>query len=292
MCALQVLIPIPARDFDPSEVAVSWSVLQDRGFQVVFATPEGRLSAADQLMLDGQGLDLWGWIPGLRRVPVLGLMLRANRNAREAHARLILDPAFVHPLSYDQLSVDAFDGLILPGGHRARGMRDYLESAVLQRFVAAFFASGKPVGAICHGVVLAARSTSAGSGRSVLFGRKTTALTWALEKSAWNMSRFVGRFWDPDYYRTYREAPGASPGSSSVEAEVKGVLADPADFIDIDQTLAAKAFKGGLLRDSPSDRRAAHVVVDGNYVSARWPGDVYTFAATFAALLDRTAAKG
>jgi hypothetical protein len=31
------------------------------------------------------------------------------------------------------------------------------------------------------------------------------------------------------------------------------------------------------------------VVRDGNYVSARWPGDAHTFAATFAAVLGENA---
>ena len=38
----KVLIPIPSRDFDPSEVAVSWSVLKRLGHSVTFATPDGR----------------------------------------------------------------------------------------------------------------------------------------------------------------------------------------------------------------------------------------------------------
>jgi hypothetical protein len=37
-----VLIPIPSRDFDPTEVAVSWSVLKRLGHSVTFATPDGR----------------------------------------------------------------------------------------------------------------------------------------------------------------------------------------------------------------------------------------------------------
>jgi putative intracellular protease/amidase len=37
-------------------------------------------------------------------------------------------------------------------------MREYLESEVLQRLIGAAFADGIPVAAICHGVVLAARS--------------------------------------------------------------------------------------------------------------------------------------
>src|SRR3546814_15716937 len=67
--------------------------------------------------------------------------------------------------------------------------RPYLEDALLQAHVAAFFDADKPVAAICHGVVLAARSISRRSGRSVLHGRRTTALTWSLERSAWNLTR-------------------------------------------------------------------------------------------------------
>jgi len=75
-------------------------------------------------------------------------------------------------------------------------MRDYLESDTLQRHVVSFFEAQKPVAAICHGVLLAARSISKRTGRSVLYGYRTTALTWALERSAWRVARAT-RFWDP-----------------------------------------------------------------------------------------------
>ena len=41
----------------------------------------------------------------------------------------------------------------------------------------------------------------------------------------------------------------------------------------------------GLVRDTMDDATPAFVVRDRNYVSARWPGDVHTFAKTFAGLL-------
>jgi len=41
----------------------------------------------------------------------------------------------------------------------------------------------------------------------------------------------------------------------------------------------------GLMRDSASNARPAFVVDDGEYVSARWPGDTHTFAATVSAKL-------
>jgi putative intracellular protease/amidase len=77
-------------------------------------------------------------------------------------------------------------------------MKEYLESGELQAKVAAFFALRKPIGAICHGVLLAARCRRA-DGRSVLEGYRTTALTEQMELFAWNLTKaYVG-----DYYRTY-----------------------------------------------------------------------------------------
>ncbi|MDP3816365.1 type 1 glutamine amidotransferase domain-containing protein [Pseudomonas sp.] len=286
MPAKTVLLALPNRDFDPSEVAISWQLLRAAGLRVRFATADGQAAVGDPLMLSGAGLDPWGWLPGLRRLKLLGLLLRARRAAREAYARMLMDAEFRQPLRYEQLTVADFDGLLLPGGHWARGMRAYLESQALQAFVGAFFATNKPVAAICHGVLLAARSPGA-DGRSALYGRKTTALTWAMEKSAWDLTRFYGRFWDPDYYRTYREAPGQPSGYMSVQAEVSRALASPADFLEVPRDAPDRLRKiSGLHRDSLSDSRPAWVVCDGNYVSARWPGDVHTFARRFAELLD------
>ncbi len=159
-------------------------------------------------MLSGIGLDPWSGIPVLRHIRILGLLLSANGDARSAYAEMLRDPAFTSPMRWDQIQSKDFDALLLGGGHRARGMREYLESAVLQRITAEFFADEKPVAAICHGVLLAARSKRA-DGRSVLHGRKTTALPWALEHKGSVLAHF-GRFWDPKYYRTYTEDGGAT----------------------------------------------------------------------------------
>ena len=277
---MRVLMPLPRYDFDPSEAAVSWKTLHGAGHDIVFATPDGHVATADPVMVTGIGLDFWSHVPLLRGIRVVGLLLRADRRARAAHRELLADPRFRSPLAYAQLRGGDFDALLLPGGH-AQGMREYLEDRSLQRVVAEFFDAGKPVAAICHGVVLAARSTSARTGRSVLYGRRTTALTWRLERSAWLLSRFAGRWWDRDYYRTYRERAGDPPGYCSVQAEVTRALADPADFRDADSFRQ----RSGLFRDTPQDPHPAFVVRDGNYLSARWPGDVHTFARDFAAML-------
>jgi protease I len=78
-------------------------------------------------------------------------------------------------LSYTEVRADSFDGLILPGGH-AKSMRPYLESNLLQSIASDFFARGKPLGAICHGVLLAARCSGLDQ-KSVPYGKRTTALT-------------------------------------------------------------------------------------------------------------------
>jgi putative intracellular protease/amidase len=51
----RVLFLLPARDFDPSEAAVSWRVLVNAGHVVEFASPDGRPAVADDIMLTGEG---------------------------------------------------------------------------------------------------------------------------------------------------------------------------------------------------------------------------------------------
>ena len=281
----RVLIPLPARDFDPSEAAVSWRVLSNAGHTVSFATPDGKPALADDMMLTGEGLDPWGAVPLLRHLPLIGLLMRANGDARKAYAAMVVDPGYAAPSRWDAIDAASFDGLLLPGGHRARGMCQYLESEKLKNCVAEFFAAGKPVAAICHGALLAARSLSKTSGRSVLHGYKTTALTWALENSAWKVAR-ITRFWDPNYYRTYAEQAGQPDGYMSVQQEVTRALGRPADFLDGPESDPDYRRKtSGLARDTADDARPAFVVQDRNYISARWPGDVHTFAKAFSGLL-------
>lgn len=147
-----ILMPIPSRDFDLCETGVPWRVLSTRGHHVVFATPDGEPGAADERVVSGRGLG------------PLAAVLRADRNGRAACDAMIASREFQQPLTYQAAVEQPFDALLLPGGH-AKGMRPYLESALLQHAVLAFFAVGKPVAAICHGVLLAARALTP-TGRS------------------------------------------------------------------------------------------------------------------------------
>jgi putative intracellular protease/amidase len=163
-----------------------------------------------------------------------------------------------------ELDPAVYDGLLLPGGH-APGTRQYLGSVRLQEHVASFFELERPTGAICHGVLVAARSIDRRTGHSVLYERTTTSLTKYQELGGYLLTAWkLGR-----YYRTYY---------TYVEDEVKNALRD-----------ADLQFRRGPLtlsaRDSETDAGPAFVVRDGTYVSARWPGDAYTFARTFQELL-------
>lgn len=285
-----VLIPVPSKDFDPTEAGVSWRVLTDLGHRVVFATPDGHPAEGDQMMLTGQGLDPWARLAAARRVIAAGRAVRADARGRIAYSQMVRSPEFAHPIAWQAISVADYDGLLLPGGHRARGMREYLESGRLHEVVVEAFRRDMPVAAICHGVLLAARSIDPATGRSVLYGRRTTSLTWSQERQAWRIGRVI-RFWDPDYFRTYVEEPGQPAGYMSVQAEVTRALARPEDYEDVRADAAdARLKRTGLHRDSLEDARPAFVVQDGNYLSARWPGDAHTFASQFSAMLEKVPA--
>lgn len=238
-----VLFPIPAEDFDPTEVSVTWRCLVEAGHQVVFATPQGQVGSPDPIMVTGKGLG------------PLGIMLRADKNGRDAWENLSQDKDFNHPLAYPSLDVANFDALVLPGGH-APGMRTYLEATSLQRFVGQFFISGKVVGAICHGVVLAARSPHPESGRSVLEGKRVTSLPRWMELSAWSLTVA----WMGNYYRTYPH--------TTVQDEVSEALGKHGEFLP---------GPWSLKRDGPTDLASGFIVEDQHHVFGRWPGDAHRF---------------
>jgi putative intracellular protease/amidase len=242
----RVLVPLPDRDFDPTEVGVPWRTLAEAGDEVVFATERGVQAACDPRALHGIVLGRFG----------------ASAEVRAFYDQLEQTAEFRHPIRWADIEPERFDGLLLPGGH-APGMRQYLGSRLLQEKVAAFWRLRRPVGAICHGVLVLARARD-DEGRSLLAGRRTTCLPKNLER----LGR-LGTFWLGEYMRT-------SP--AYVEDEVRAALDDPArQFVRGSRIL--------LARGTAVDDRHAFVVVDGNYVSGRWLGDAYLFARSFQRLL-------
>ncbi len=290
-----VLILLSLEGFDPTEAAVPWQALIEQGIPVVFASPQGKIASADPLMVTGEGLDVWSKLPGFDHIKLVGLFLRANQQARDAYAAMQKDPSFLQPIKYENVRASDYSGLLLPGGH-AKSIRAYLESSEAQRIARDFMTNvadasertpeHKPVAAICHGVLVLARATGA-NGKPLLHGKRVTALTWPLEKKAWQVAR-ISRFWEPNYYRTYPEAAGEPSGYRSTEAEIKRLLAKPEDFISVPTDAEHYRQKtSGLHRDTPQDTRASWVVEDGNLITARWPGDVNAFTQRFVAAIKR-----
>lgn len=64
---MNILMPLPHQDFDPTEVGTTWRILSEAGHHVHFATPDGLVAIADPLMISGEGLDAWGFVPGLKK---------------------------------------------------------------------------------------------------------------------------------------------------------------------------------------------------------------------------------
>ncbi|MFN2107123.1 MAG: type 1 glutamine amidotransferase domain-containing protein [Candidatus Promineifilaceae bacterium] len=245
-----VLIVLPDRDFDPTETSVPWHYLKEAGYDVRFATPSGEPGEADSRLIE-------------KGFSVLSPIFMTRPEVVELYREMAAGEHYQNPLVYEAVREADFKAILIPGGH-AQGMKLMLESEIMQRRIVEFFAANKPVGAICHGVLLLARSIDPQTGKSVLYGRKTTALPKKYEWPAWR----VTSPWLDDYYRTYPVA---------VEDEVKASLADEDDFL------------GGPLihiRDTEEHPERGFIVRDGNYLSARYPGDCYRFGESFVELID------
>jgi protease I len=251
MNKIRILIPIPSYGFDPTEVAIPWTILSEKNFEIIFATPEGEKATTDNKMLKGENLGIWK------------LLLKAKQDAVNAYYEMEKSKSFCNPLKYADIKEGNFDAILLPGGHD-KGVKEYLESKILQQLVANFFIAQKPVGAICHGVVLAARSIDPNTKKSVIHNYKTTSLLKSQELLAFNLTKL----WLKDYYLTYPEI--------TVEDEVRAVLCDTNNFI-----------KGPipLFRDDFRHLDRGFFVKDRNYLSARWPGDAYKFSLEFIKML-------
>ncbi|HEY5952492.1 MAG TPA: type 1 glutamine amidotransferase domain-containing protein [Kofleriaceae bacterium] len=248
----KILVPLPDRDFDVTEVAVPWKLLTEAGHDVIFATEAGATPACDPLLISG----------------VVFGKLGARDEAIAFYREMEQAPAFVSPRRWADCNADDFDALLLAGGH-APGMRQYLGSEVVQRIAVEFFATEKPIAAICHGVLVAARAKRP-DGQSVLHGRRTTCLPKYMERSA-----FFTTFWRRGrYYRTY---------PAYVEDEVRAALASPEHFVRGRRNLSK--------RGTREDDTHAVVVEDGRYMSGRWPGDAYLLAKVLIRRLAEAAAR-
>lgn len=240
---MDILMALPDADFDPTESAIPWRILTDAGHNVLFATPSGHMGQCDDMTLTGKGLGVW------RR------MLAAGADAVQAYRDMANTRAFRRPHAFHELARMEVDALVLPGGH-APGMRPYLESPELQSWAVEHIGANKLTGTICHGILVLARAEDPSTGRSPLAGRRATALTAMMEHSG----HWMTRLWLRDRFRTYPK---------TVQSEVEQAQGDKG------------LFEPGPLPVQKGDERRpdrGFVVRDGNLVSARWPGDAWSFA--------------
>ncbi len=246
-----ILIPLPSYGFDPTEAAIPWKILTENNIKITFATPKGLPACGDEIMLTG------------KKLGIFKNMLKARKDALEAYHLMINSSEYKQPIRYDEIQPLDYDGIFLPGGHE-KLVKEYLESEILQNIIPIFFQNKKKIGAVCHGVVLLARSKDKKTNKSVIYDYKTTALLKIQELLAYNLTRL----WLKDYYLTY-------PGTT-IEDEVKSVLRSRSNFIH---------GKLPVFRDSKNNLKPGFVVKDRNYLSARWPGDIYKFSNEYLKLI-------
>jgi len=230
---MKILIPLPNKDFDLTEVAVPWKLFKDQGYEVVFATENGQKGIVDPLLVTG----------------VIFGQLNAKPEAIKIFRELEKAIEFLNPILYSEINTSSYGLLHLPGGH-AKGVRQYLESEVLQQKVLEFYQANKIIGSICHGTILMARTIDPKTGKSIIHKKRITGLIKRLEKVAYYITSWkLG-----DYYRTY---------PTYTEDEITHNLSDKSQFK-----------RGSLNPFKP------FVCVDENIVSARWPEDAYLYAET------------
>lgn len=218
----RILMPLPDQGFDPTEAALPWQACTSHGWRVTLSTEHGTVAQADFHKLKGP-------LPGL---------LSAGAQAQAAYRQMAQDPDFRRPIPYAGIDARLYDAILLPGGDTP-GMHQYLENTELQEKVLQFWQQGKLIGAICHGVLVLARTVDPETGRSILYGRQVTAVPGSLDRAAYLLDRWLIRHG----YLMY---------SRCVADEVRACLARPGDF-----------FRGpGILRP--------YVVCDGNLITARW----------------------
>ena len=228
----KILIPIPDIDFDLTEVAVPWKRFVENGFQVVFATENAAVAKTDQRLIDG----------------VIFGQLGAKPYAIALYNEMLASSEFNKPITYQNINPDDYDLLHLPGGHE-KGIKQYLESTVLQEKVAEFFYKEKLIGSVCHGAIVLARTKDKNTGKSIVANRKMTGLTKNLERLAYYITAWkLG-----DYYRTY---------PTYTQDEVQNCLIDKANF------------KTGPFMFMP------YVCEDKNLITARWPKDIELYSKT------------
>jgi putative intracellular protease/amidase len=235
----RILMPLPDNDFDPTEASIPWEACIAQGWNVDVTTELGSVPQADAHKLKGP-------LPGL---------LSAGSRAKAAYHMMAEDAAYQHPIVYEEIDASQYDALLLPGGD-GLGVRQYLDSQVLQGKVFEFYRQGKLIGAICHGVLVLARTIDPTTAQSILYGHKVATVPKSLDRVAFLFDSWFLRH-------------GYVMYSCCVEDEVRACLKSTDDL----------SMGSGLF--------TPHVVCDGALVTSRWYLDAELFAKCFTSEMEK-----
>jgi len=142
--------------FWAEELVVAHRDLAAAGHDITIATPGGRVPTVD---------------PGSLTVEIVGDQARAD----EFRAYLAsIEPALGAPVALDALDADAFDAVVLPGGHGP--MADLAFDGDLGALLLAANAAGTLIAPFCHGPAGLLSAVDA-SGEFAFAGRRLTVFT-------------------------------------------------------------------------------------------------------------------
>eukprot|EP01006_Ploeotia_vitrea_P039951 TRINITY_DN66392_c7_g1_i3.p1 TRINITY_DN66392_c7_g1~~TRINITY_DN66392_c7_g1_i3.p1 ORF type:complete len:612 (+),score=316.01 TRINITY_DN66392_c7_g1_i3:169-2004(+) len=250
--AKTVLMVVPHRGFDPTEAAVPFAILKEHGHRLVIATPDGLVSeGGDALVVNGELLG--------------GMVMKMASEAKGMYRDMLASAEWRDPIAYADIVAENFDGLLIPGGH-APGMKQMLTDETLRAKLAEFWALERPVGAICHGVLALSRA-------GLLRGRRTTTVPKYMERMAHLVTNYLTKHASEDYQLS-------TTWPRYTEDEVTEQIGGDEFFERGPLDIWAPMSLG-----TRHNHRRTHLVQDGNYLSARFPGDAYAFALRFATTL-------
>jgi len=150
------------------ELAKPLDKLLEAGFEVTFASPEGKEPKPD---------------PNSETLLAFAGNFYQRRNENELIERTKKENGFARPRKFSEISDDelkSFAGVFIPGGHAP--LADLGDNAELGRILLHFHSQHKPTAAICHGPYAFLSTTKADDGTFAYKGYKLTSWSDAEEK--------------------------------------------------------------------------------------------------------------
>ncbi|KAF9972860.1 hypothetical protein BGZ73_003927 [Actinomortierella ambigua] len=141
------------------ELAEPATILANRGFEIVFASPKGGKAPLDE---------------GSREAAEKNGIVKAFLENKEIQDKI----AHSHKIAEFIGQEDSFQGLLIPGGHGAYDLEHNKDSI---QIIQNFWEKGKVVGGICHGVV-ALNEVKLKDGTPLVKGKKVTGFSDAEEE--------------------------------------------------------------------------------------------------------------